>query len=375
MRFLIVCFTMLVAVGTAKAQDIITFRDGKQVEANIIEITQTEIKYKKFRNPDGPLYTIGKHQVETITYSYGEIEEYGDVDVESAALTNVSMQIEPTFIEPVASENNARMIADINRPASFNKTKKVRNRHHRYAVVQYSLTSESLISSTDAEAQFRPTADEYGRLIYNLAIKNNCTQTIYVDLASSFVISSKGDSKSFFSNETITVSTSESSGGSFRLGALTNALGIGGIVGTLANGVSVGSGSSNDMTKTYQQQRVVVVPPKCSEYISQYKTDRGHVISSGESFYPGDISTVIRENEEGNSIAIHPYVNEVLEFDASSTPYYVDYVITYSSDPEFKTYSVLKFRFYISQVFGGHREHISNGKIMGVSEVTYTIVY
>lgn len=367
MRFLIVCFTMLVAVGTAKAQDIITFRDGKQVEANVIEITQTEIKYKKFRNPDGPLYTIGKHQVETITYSYGEIEEYGDVDVESAASTNVSMQIEPTFIEPVASENNARMIADINRPASFNKTKKVRNRLYGGAAVQYSLTSESLISSTDAEAQFRPTENEYGRLIYNLAIKNNCTQTIYVDLASSFVISSKGDSKSFFSNETITVSTSKSSGGSFRLGALTNALGIGGIVGTLANGVSVGSGSSNDMTKIYQQQRVVVVPPKCSEYISQYKTDRGHVISSGESFYPGDISTVTRENEEGKTIVIatRPYVNEVLEFDASSTPYYVDYVITYSTDPEFKTYSVLKFRFYISQAFGGYRGDISNGKIMG----------
>lgn len=363
MRFLIVCFTMLVAVGTAKAQDIITFRDGKQVEAKVIEVTQTEIKYKKFRNPDGPLYTISQHQVETITYAYGEVEEYGDV---VAATNNTTQHMEPQFIEPVASENNAKIITDINRPAVFNKIKKVRDRLWGGTTVKYSLTSESIISSTEAEAQFKVTKDDYLRLCYNLTIKNNGDQPIYVDLASSFVVNSKGESKSFFSNETTTVSTSESSGGSFRLGALTNALGIGGIVGTLANGVSVGSGSSNDMTKTYQQQRIIIVPPKCSEYISQYKKDRGHVISSGESFYPGDISTVTRENEEGKIIVIttRPHVNEVLEFDASSTPYYVDYVITYSSDPEFKTYSVLKFRFYISQVFGGCLEHISNGKIM-----------
>ena len=368
MRFLIVCFTMLVAVGTAKAQDIITFRDGKQVEAKVIEVTQTEIKYKKFRNPDGPLYTISQHQVETITYAYGEVEEYGDVVAATNNVTtnNTTQHMEPQFIEPVASENNAKIIANINRPAVFNKTKKVRDRLWGGTTVKYSLTSESIISSTEAEAQFEVTKDDYLRLRYNLTIKNNGVQPIYVDLASSFVVNSKGESKSFFSNETTTVSTSKSRGGSFGLGALTNVLGIGGIVGTLANGVSLGGGSSNDMTKTYQQQRIIIVPPKCSEYISQYKKDRGYVISSGESFYPGDISTVTRENEEGKIIVIttRPHVNEVLEFDASSTPYYVDYVITYSSDPEFKTYSVLKFRFYISQVFGGCLEHISNGKIM-----------
>lgn len=363
-RLLIVCFSLLTAVGVATAQDIITFRDGKQVEAKVIEVTQTEIKYKKFRNPDGPLYTISQHQVETITYAYGEVEEYGDV---VATTNNTTQHMEPQFNEPVASKNNAKIIADINRPAVFNKTKKVRDRLFGGATVKYSLTSESIISSTEAEAQFKVTKDDYLRLHYNLTIKNNGTQPIYVDLASSFVVNSKGESKSFFSNETTTVSTSKSRGGSFGLGALTNALGIGGIVGTLANGVSLGGGSSNDMTKTYQQQRTIIVPPNGSEYVSQYKTDRGHIISSGESFDPGDISTITREDDDGKTIFIttRPHVNEVLEYDASSTPFYVDYIITYSTDHEFKTYSVLKFRFYISQAFGGYRGDISNGKFMG----------
>ena len=126
MRLLIVCFYLLTAVGVATAQDIITFRDGKQVEAKVIEVTQTEIKYKKFRNPNGPLYTISQHQVETITYAYGEVEEYGDVVAATNNVTtnNTTQHMEPQFIEPVASKNNAKIIADINRPAVFNKTKK-----------------------------------------------------------------------------------------------------------------------------------------------------------------------------------------------------------------------------------------------------------
>ena len=55
-----------------------------------------------------------------------------------------------------------------------------------------------------------------------------------------------------------------SSGGGVNLGAVTNALGIGGAAGTLANGINVGGGSTNSTTNTTYSQRVIAIPPSSS---------------------------------------------------------------------------------------------------------------
>ncbi len=42
------------------AQDVITMKDGTDVQAKIIEVNPSEIRYKKYSNPDGPIFTINK---------------------------------------------------------------------------------------------------------------------------------------------------------------------------------------------------------------------------------------------------------------------------------------------------------------------------
>jgi len=58
----------------AYSQDIIIKMNGDEIEAKIIEINTTEIKYKKHSLPDGPLYVILKKEVFMIKYSNGEKE-------------------------------------------------------------------------------------------------------------------------------------------------------------------------------------------------------------------------------------------------------------------------------------------------------------
>ncbi len=56
---------------TSFAQDKITFRTGEEVSGLVIEITETQLKYKKAENPDGPLYTVSKADVGMVEYANG----------------------------------------------------------------------------------------------------------------------------------------------------------------------------------------------------------------------------------------------------------------------------------------------------------------
>jgi hypothetical protein len=53
------------------SQDVITKTDGEEVKAKVLEVTQSEIKYKKNDNPNGPTYTILKKEVFMVKYGNG----------------------------------------------------------------------------------------------------------------------------------------------------------------------------------------------------------------------------------------------------------------------------------------------------------------
>ena len=58
------------------AQDIITKKDGTDIQAKVTEVGQSTISYKKYSNLDGPLYTISISDIVMITYENGEREMY-----------------------------------------------------------------------------------------------------------------------------------------------------------------------------------------------------------------------------------------------------------------------------------------------------------
>ena len=59
-----------------QAQDLITKRSGEDIQAKILEVNQTEIKYKKFDNQDGPTFTISKSDVLMVRYENGTNEVF-----------------------------------------------------------------------------------------------------------------------------------------------------------------------------------------------------------------------------------------------------------------------------------------------------------
>jgi hypothetical protein len=65
-------FMALMAISiTGFSQDVITQKSGEDIQAKILEVNQTEIKYKKFDNQNGPTFTLLKSDVLMIRYENG----------------------------------------------------------------------------------------------------------------------------------------------------------------------------------------------------------------------------------------------------------------------------------------------------------------
>jgi hypothetical protein len=75
----------------ASAQDVIVKKDGSTIISKVLEITSTEVKYKKFSNQTGPTYSISKSDVQAINYDNGEKEDF--------SRSTIATQDKPSYVQ------------------------------------------------------------------------------------------------------------------------------------------------------------------------------------------------------------------------------------------------------------------------------------
>jgi len=83
--------------------DFITLKDGIVIEGKILEITETEVKYKKCNNLSGPAYKTKLEKIASIKYANGTEEIIGQGKVKKLNSTNS---------EPIAQPNNINQNTD-----------------------------------------------------------------------------------------------------------------------------------------------------------------------------------------------------------------------------------------------------------------------
>ncbi len=74
--FLLTLISYFTILNLSFSQDIIYKTDGSKEEVKVTMIGDKTIQYKKFNNPDGPVYTAGKNEIMLITYENGEYETF-----------------------------------------------------------------------------------------------------------------------------------------------------------------------------------------------------------------------------------------------------------------------------------------------------------
>ena len=63
----------------ASAQDTIFKTDSKSIQAKIMEISPSEVRYKRFSNPDGPTYVLPVADISHIVYQNGDRDDFNPV--------------------------------------------------------------------------------------------------------------------------------------------------------------------------------------------------------------------------------------------------------------------------------------------------------
>lgn len=356
----------LLGASVLNAQDVLTKRNGDELQVKVMKISADEVEYKKWSNLDGPSYVVPKAEVFMIKYQNGDKEVF---DSASAAKPADASAVPSAPMKATPAVENAALIEEFNRVDDGLFAAQRADRKDKKAYMWYGtlgVTRNSVLSSDEIQISFFNEAISYGDTPYNynggesygftcynekfcVEISNKTSQTIYIDKANSFRIEPDGSYHVYYNAQQTTVNHGGASGGGVNLGAVTGALGIGGAVNTLAGGVSVGGKNDHSVSTTYADQRVVAIPPRGKMVLSKDEpiiikeagVIRGatyKMASFSEDFHNAKMSTLQK--------------GEYKAFDETNSPATKRYMLAYSTDPEFKSSRQLEFSLYVKETVG-----------------------
>lgn len=376
---LIALVTAAAYCNVISAYDIIVMNNGDLINAKVEEVGPTEIKYRKASNMNGPLYKIETKTVLAINYENGEkdvfnVSQQTDNAAKVGSLSEKNDKAGPREIPPIPAADNEELISRINNcTVRHGKRKpdegKLRTtKKHTWIM---GVTPNSILSDQNISVDFIHTYDsqiiekgktrpstfsdpKYFKGTYKIYIRNKTSHPIYIDMSNSFRIWPGGKkNEPFYNNVSITNTSGQQNSGSLGLGAVTNVLGIGGVVGQIAHGVGIGKSSINSTSVTITENNIVTIPPDSEIMMPSRRQvwQDGSIFIEYECINPHGVQQDVYKKVTVNhtdKIEKNRYV--ALPNDQISEG--MSYYITYSTTPDFATYTSLPFGFYVRGMFG-----------------------
>lgn len=303
------------------AQDVIVKKDGSTILSKVLEVSQNEIKYKRFSNIEGPTYTIDKSNLFSINYENGDMDSFVDDNPKTTSITCGR----PQLLTPGICDNNADLIKMYNQDNRYNikRTK----RKARYTLNFLHVSEKSVLNNTEIELSFIYDSDNHDS--GNIKITNVTNSTIYLDLANSFEIYKSGDYYAFYDNKIKQITSGNSNGVGVNLGSVAGVLGVGGMLGTLSSGIDVGNSSQESSTEITCQERIISIPPHASY-------------------------TLTKSNYSALGLWVDALLckGEVIEYSEENSPKKIDYFFTYSKDLRFESYGTIKATIFLAKQIG-----------------------
>lgn len=378
MKKVLLLFTLFLSIN-ANAQDIIVKKDGTTILSKIVEVGTSEVKYKKYKNQKGPSYIIKITDILSINYQNGEKEDFANSNYNEHQDKST-----PTLIKQQAANNNEEIISRYNRDYLPNEKLRKKGGATNHYMLVFWASPTSIMSNKDIEVTLvrheylYPEASGIGiwqHVNYTVSILNKTNKTIYIDKGNCFRVENDGTSYCYYENpDQISISHGRSS--SVSVG------GAGVITGSVIGGLSVGGGKSNSVSTTYSQQRVISIAPHGRKNLTEEKIvninnsgnrrqlvekaetfDFDFMKSSGLEWGFGGRCTVEFENNNKSQFKLDKQIVEkgkVLTYDETNTPYVREYILTYSTDEKFTSYSTLSQKWYLREIIGAEKYYKSS---------------
>ena len=115
---------LLACLGLAamQAQDLITLRDGTDIEAKVLQVSPDEIKYKRTDNPDGPEFFLPTADVLLIRYANGANQVFDQARkpaTETSPLYDIYANVDYGTTDLVTPGMRYREYQNLYRPSSY----------------------------------------------------------------------------------------------------------------------------------------------------------------------------------------------------------------------------------------------------------------
>ena len=346
---------LLFAVPTnSTAQDVIVKKDGSTILSKVLEVSETQISYKKFKNQNGPTYKMNITDIQCINYENGEQDKFDETEV----------NIQPSQISGGTAKpaNNNKQIIDSynNNGASFiieeRKEKKTTNWIGMLGIDNNSVISSDVLEITIVQRNSCLLNGTWSHVWpfnghFYLLLTNKSNYTIYIDLANTFRVCNDGSYKTYYDSDQLTVSHGSGGGVGLNVGSVANVMGINGPLGTIANGVSVSAGKNNGSARTYIKQRILAIPPKGKTVLEQCEWE--HV--KGAALWKEE-NCVYKSYCEGfnySPLQISVKKGQLIEYTFDNSPRKYLYTLTYSQKEDFSNWEALTLNVYIKTLLGG----------------------
>lgn len=332
----------------ASAQDVIVKKDGSTVLTKVLEISTTDIKYKKFSNQNGPTYTIEKSSVMSINYENGDKDLFNDVPAGNVEVQQTNSNTNK-LVKKAASANNQSIIALYNQKHTVTKKIDLSDKKPYQGFFLYWVSPSSIMANDDLDMKILRTEGEGSQTnpnikyeYYVIQLKNKTDRFIYVDLAHCFRNCSTGESYCYYNAEQTTVTQGGGSGVS---------VGLGGVIGAAGSGIAVGGGTNSSVSKSYGSQRVISIPPHGQRNL----TDEKWVEVKSEGLFTTGKYTKVEKAESfvfDTGLKRDEMKCQLVEYEESNSPFTVNYLITYSDSETFDKYSTLTCNLFLQSYVG-----------------------
>ncbi len=378
---------VLLCQNMANAQDVIITKDGDALKVWNTEVSSTAVFYREKNAENAPIQRMEKKDILMIKYQDGrKVILDGDSDATTAE-NNKTASSKKGMDSELVKLNKERI-------AAFNSTNisyigNTPGKNWGEMAVVLGLQDNSIIENEDVSLSFSMTKyvaehsvgkgilkrekmvevgeevkPPFDTSIYKIVItiKNKTNKTLYVDLANSFVITC-GEAQAYYVPTAKSESVGTAGGVGVNLGAVAGAAGISGPLGTLANGVSVGSGRTHQNVTTTFSQRVIAVPPMSSKSLDPQDIGEGSQYGGFRDepmFMSKIIQSIIPQLIKGGYAEKVSHYSKMKDFhcgetidlmpDSNATP--LSAFITYGYDELLSETTPLRMDFYVRKIVG-----------------------
>lgn len=104
------------------AQDVIVKKDGSTILSKVEEVSDTQVKYKKHSNLDGPTYTVNVSDLQCINYENGEKETFNSTPgIDTTAPVTITNYSNSSFSNSGERKLSDAELLKMYRSGSYNK--------------------------------------------------------------------------------------------------------------------------------------------------------------------------------------------------------------------------------------------------------------